>query len=117
MSCEEDKLEFYEMYNNKKYVYYSFLYPLKPEKTKTKTSPTPTPKASYGEYTFKGVIENHKLHKKNNNNLRSINLIKYVNLINLNWNIFIKNHIEMFLDDETLFETVAGYEEEFEFEK
>ena len=58
MSCEEDKLEFYEMYNNKKYVYYSFLYPLKPEKTKTKTSPTPTPKASYGEYTFKGVIGN-----------------------------------------------------------
>ena len=36
MSCKEDKLEFYEIYQNKKYVYYSFLYPPEPEKTKTK---------------------------------------------------------------------------------
>jgi hypothetical protein len=57
VSCEEDKLEFYEMYKNKKYVYYSFSYPPEPTKT-TKKTPTPTPKQSYSEYTFKGVIGN-----------------------------------------------------------
>ncbi|KAG4104331.1 hypothetical protein H8356DRAFT_926939 [Neocallimastix lanati (nom. inval.)] len=62
MSCEEDKLEFYEIYQNKKYVYYSFLYPPELEKTKTKTkiktTPTLTPKTSYSEYSSKGVIGN-----------------------------------------------------------
>ncbi|KAL6636159.1 hypothetical protein U3516DRAFT_836749 [Neocallimastix sp. 'constans'] len=51
MSCKEDKLEFYEMYQNKKTR-------KNKNKTKTKTIPTLTPKTSYSEYSFKGVIGN-----------------------------------------------------------